>query len=141
MKACASTTSSYSFLVQFQKFFNDEKERRQKYATEAGVASKLLTQTHFTMSTRLRPESSTIVITWLKKQIVSLDQHRPTSLPPADCTTTVEEVESDPPILKAHNNTDIILRLPMGKRIKDIRWLSVWCRRFTKALWTKETAE
>ncbi|XP_065354155.1 protein Skeletor, isoforms B/C isoform X2 [Calliphora vicina] len=37
----------------------------------------------------------------------------------------------DPPILKAHNNTDIILRLPMGKRIKDIRWLSVWCRRFT----------
>lgn len=38
---------------------------------------------------------------------------------------------SEPPILKAHNNTDIILRLPMGKRIKDIRWLSVWCRRFT----------
>lgn len=38
---------------------------------------------------------------------------------------------SDPPILQAHNNTDIILRLPMGKRIKDIRWLSVWCRRFT----------
>lgn len=37
----------------------------------------------------------------------------------------------DPPILKAHNNTNIILRLPMGKRIKDIRWLSVWCRRFT----------
>ncbi|XP_076250589.1 protein Skeletor, isoforms B/C [Rhynchophorus ferrugineus] len=37
----------------------------------------------------------------------------------------------DPPVLKAHNNTDIILRLPMGKRIRDIRWLSVWCRRFT----------
>ncbi|XP_055676424.1 protein Skeletor, isoforms B/C isoform X2 [Lutzomyia longipalpis] len=37
----------------------------------------------------------------------------------------------DPPILQAHNNTDIILRLPMGKRIRDIRWLSVWCRRFT----------
>lgn len=37
----------------------------------------------------------------------------------------------DPPILQAHNRTDIILRLPMGKRIKDIRWLSVWCRRFT----------
>ncbi|XP_030759313.1 protein Skeletor, isoforms B/C [Sitophilus oryzae] len=36
----------------------------------------------------------------------------------------------DPP-LKAHNNTDIILRLPNGKRIRDIRWLSVWCRRFT----------
>lgn len=38
---------------------------------------------------------------------------------------------SEPPILKAHNYTDIILRLPMGKRIKDIKWLSVWCRRFT----------
>ncbi|KAG5670982.1 hypothetical protein PVAND_001209 [Polypedilum vanderplanki] len=37
----------------------------------------------------------------------------------------------EPPILQAHNNTDIILRLPMGKRIRDIRWLSVWCRRFT----------
>ncbi|XP_060527582.1 protein Skeletor, isoforms B/C isoform X2 [Cylas formicarius] len=37
----------------------------------------------------------------------------------------------DPPVLKAHNNTDIILRLPNGKRIRDIRWLSVWCRRFT----------
>ncbi|KAI9579131.1 hypothetical protein GQX74_014748 [Glossina fuscipes] len=60
-------------------------------------------------------KSSTLIITCLKKQIVS-----------------------DPPILKAHNNTDIILRLPMGKRIKDIRWLSVWCRRFTKALWTKK---
>ncbi|XP_048522667.1 protein Skeletor, isoforms B/C isoform X2 [Dendroctonus ponderosae] len=39
--------------------------------------------------------------------------------------------ERDPPVLKSHNNTDIILRLPMGKRIRDIRWLSVWCRRFT----------
>lgn len=37
----------------------------------------------------------------------------------------------EPPILQAHNNSDIILRLPMGKRIRDIRWLSVWCRRFT----------
>lgn len=37
----------------------------------------------------------------------------------------------DPPVLKAFNNTDVILRLPMGKRIRDIRWLSVWCRRFT----------
>ncbi|XP_064550220.1 protein Skeletor, isoforms B/C isoform X1 [Drosophila montana] len=42
-----------------------------------------------------------------------------------------EYIGSDPPVLQAHNNTDIILRLPMGKRIKDIRWLSVWCRRFT----------
>ncbi|KAL5284543.1 hypothetical protein ACFFRR_006683 [Megaselia abdita] len=40
-------------------------------------------------------------------------------------------IGSDPPVLQAHNYTDIILRLPMGKRIRDIRWLSVWCRRFT----------
>lgn len=37
----------------------------------------------------------------------------------------------DPPVLKAFNNSDVVLRLPMGKRIRDIRWLSVWCRRFT----------
>ncbi|XP_018319148.1 protein Skeletor, isoforms B/C isoform X2 [Agrilus planipennis] len=37
----------------------------------------------------------------------------------------------EPPVLGEHNNSDIILRLPMGKRLKDIRWLSVWCRRFT----------
>ncbi|XP_049277508.1 protein Skeletor, isoforms B/C isoform X3 [Anopheles funestus] len=37
----------------------------------------------------------------------------------------------EPPVLQQHNNTDIILKLPMGKRIRDIQWLSVWCRRFT----------
>ncbi|XP_054005664.1 protein Skeletor, isoforms B/C isoform X1 [Hylaeus anthracinus] len=37
----------------------------------------------------------------------------------------------EPPVLQAYNNTDIILRLPDGKRIRDINWLSVWCRRFT----------
>ncbi|KAK4875132.1 hypothetical protein RN001_011554 [Aquatica leii] len=40
-------------------------------------------------------------------------------------------VGREPPVLGAHNNTNIILRLPMGKRLRDIRWLSVWCRRFT----------
>ncbi|XP_063629705.1 protein Skeletor, isoforms B/C [Cydia splendana] len=44
---------------------------------------------------------------------------------PEDYTTR------DPPILTAHTNTDILLRLPGGKRLKDIKWLSVWCRRFT----------
>ncbi|KAG5897115.1 hypothetical protein JTB14_014102 [Gonioctena quinquepunctata] len=42
-----------------------------------------------------------------------------------------DSIGRDPPVLRAYNNTDIILRLPMGKRIRDIRWLSVWCRRFT----------
>ncbi|XP_025413670.1 protein Skeletor, isoforms B/C-like isoform X2 [Sipha flava] len=37
----------------------------------------------------------------------------------------------EPPPLQTHNNSNIILRLPAGKRIKDIKWLSVWCRRFT----------
>lgn len=37
----------------------------------------------------------------------------------------------DPPVLGAYRNADVILRLPNGKRIRDIRWLSVWCRRFT----------
>ncbi|KAL0134538.1 hypothetical protein PUN28_001371 [Cardiocondyla obscurior] len=39
--------------------------------------------------------------------------------------------DSDPRVLEAYNYTDIILRLPGGKRIRDIKWLSVWCRRFT----------
>ncbi|XP_020298451.1 protein Skeletor, isoforms B/C isoform X2 [Pseudomyrmex gracilis] len=39
--------------------------------------------------------------------------------------------DSDPQVLQAYNYTDIILRLPGGKRIRDIKWLSVWCRRFT----------
>ncbi|KAL1138240.1 hypothetical protein AAG570_009929 [Ranatra chinensis] len=37
----------------------------------------------------------------------------------------------EPPVLKAYNRTDVILRLPHGKKLKDIKWLSVWCRRFT----------
>ncbi|XP_014613047.1 PREDICTED: protein Skeletor, isoforms B/C [Polistes canadensis] len=37
----------------------------------------------------------------------------------------------DPPVLKAYDNTDIVLKLPQGKRLRDIKWLSVWCRRFT----------
>ncbi|XP_054266957.1 protein Skeletor, isoforms B/C isoform X2 [Macrosteles quadrilineatus] len=40
-------------------------------------------------------------------------------------------VGRDPPILNAYNKTDVILRLPNGKRIRDLKWLSVWCRRFT----------
>ncbi|XP_053619492.1 protein Skeletor, isoforms B/C isoform X2 [Plodia interpunctella] len=40
-------------------------------------------------------------------------------------------VTRDPPILSAHSNSDILLRLPGGKRLKDIKWISVWCRRFT----------
>ncbi|XP_067210806.1 protein Skeletor, isoforms B/C isoform X2 [Linepithema humile] len=37
----------------------------------------------------------------------------------------------DPQQLTAYNYSDIILKLPGGKRIRDIKWLSVWCRRFT----------
>ncbi|KAI5706345.1 hypothetical protein M8J75_007174 [Diaphorina citri] len=40
-------------------------------------------------------------------------------------------VGKDPPVLKAYQKADIILKLPNGMRIKDIKWLSVWCRRFT----------
>ncbi|XP_050436047.1 protein Skeletor, isoforms B/C [Adelges cooleyi] len=37
----------------------------------------------------------------------------------------------EPPPLQTHNNTNVLLRLPPNKHIKDIKWLSVWCRRFT----------
>lgn len=39
--------------------------------------------------------------------------------------------QRDPPVLKSYSKTNIILKLPNGLRIKDIMWLSVWCRRFT----------
>ncbi|XP_043256942.1 protein Skeletor, isoforms B/C [Colletes gigas] len=35
-----------------------------------------------------------------------------------------------PPMLEAHNYTDIILKLPDGKRIRDINMLSIWNDRF-----------
>lgn len=37
----------------------------------------------------------------------------------------------DPPILGRYKDADILLKLPAGKRLRDIKWLSVWCRRFT----------
>lgn len=37
----------------------------------------------------------------------------------------------DPPVLNTFKDQDVILRLPLGKRLRDIKWLSVWCRRFT----------
>ncbi|CAB0009425.1 unnamed protein product [Nesidiocoris tenuis] len=37
----------------------------------------------------------------------------------------------DPPVLRAYNKTDVILKLPPGRKLRDIKWLSVWCRRFT----------
>ncbi|XP_067142966.1 protein Skeletor, isoforms B/C-like isoform X2 [Centruroides vittatus] len=33
-------------------------------------------------------------------------------------------------VLKQYNKQDIIISLPDGKTIKDIKWLSVWCRMF-----------
>jgi len=32
--------------------------------------------------------------------------------------------------LKAYNNADIVIKLPSGKSLQNIRWFSVWCRRY-----------
>ncbi|BES96550.1 Electron transfer DM13 [Nesidiocoris tenuis] len=42
-----------------------------------------------------------------------------------------EYYDKDPPVLRAYNKTDVILKLPPGRKLRDIKWLSVWCRRFT----------
>ncbi|XP_051157784.1 protein Skeletor, isoforms B/C isoform X2 [Leptopilina boulardi] len=43
-----------------------------------------------------------------------------------------EEYQSrEPPILERFENAKILLKLKDGLRIKDIKWLAVWCRRFT----------
>ncbi|XP_017759111.1 PREDICTED: protein Skeletor, isoforms B/C [Eufriesea mexicana] len=41
------------------------------------------------------------------------------------------EDKREPEELRLYNYTDIFLKLPKGKRLRDIRWLSVWCRRLT----------
>ncbi|CAG0886547.1 unnamed protein product, partial [Cyprideis torosa] len=38
---------------------------------------------------------------------------------------------SEVPILNRYQGENIILNLPKGIKIKDITWISVWCRRFT----------
>ena len=40
------------------------------------------------------------------------------------------ENTEDPPILKQFNSQDIYLNIPQGLDVKDLRWISVWCRQF-----------
>ncbi|CAG0884477.1 unnamed protein product [Darwinula stevensoni] len=37
----------------------------------------------------------------------------------------------EPPILGSFEKEDILLHFPKGMKLTDIKWLSVWCRRFT----------
>ena len=32
--------------------------------------------------------------------------------------------------LKGYKNADIVLRLPKGRSLRDIKWLSIWCRQY-----------
>ncbi|XP_076244661.1 protein Skeletor, isoforms B/C [Calliopsis andreniformis] len=41
------------------------------------------------------------------------------------------EKDGELSVLPAFNYTDIMLKLPDGKRFRDIKWFSIWCRRFT----------
>ncbi|XP_046462387.1 protein Skeletor, isoforms B/C-like isoform X2 [Daphnia pulex] len=36
----------------------------------------------------------------------------------------------EPPVLGRYDNKDVLLKLPLGVKVRDLRWLSVWCRRF-----------
>nr|CAD7440551.1 unnamed protein product [Timema bartmani] len=81
----------------------------------------------------------------LNQQVVThnnLDQARRVTL----ATRGPYDVPTDPPVLSAFKNKDVILRLPLGTKIRDIKWLSVWCRRFTVSnvlytLWTHAVAD
>ncbi|XP_076280372.1 protein Skeletor, isoforms B/C isoform X1 [Lasioglossum baleicum] len=44
------------------------------------------------------------------------------------------ESGSDPEKLGAYNNADVLLELPAGKKLRDMSWLSVWCKRFAMSL-------
>lgn len=37
----------------------------------------------------------------------------------------------EPPPLGRYEGKDVLLKLPLGVKVRDMRWLSVWCRRFT----------
>ncbi|XP_059352990.1 protein Skeletor, isoforms B/C-like isoform X2 [Daphnia carinata] len=39
-------------------------------------------------------------------------------------------LEKEAPVLGRYDNKDILLKLPLGVKVRDLRWLSVWCRRF-----------
>ncbi|XP_021944452.1 protein Skeletor, isoforms B/C isoform X3 [Folsomia candida] len=39
--------------------------------------------------------------------------------------------DREPPVLRDFDHEDVILHLPPGYKVKEIAWLSVWCRRFT----------
>ncbi|KAK9718424.1 Electron transfer DM13 [Popillia japonica] len=49
----------------------------------------------------------------------------------AENLKTIATQRMEAPALGEFNDADLILRLPPGQRIRDIKWLSVWCRRFT----------
>ncbi|KAF0293008.1 Protein Skeletor, isoforms B/C [Amphibalanus amphitrite] len=34
-------------------------------------------------------------------------------------------------VLQRYNGADIVLRLPAGLKVQEMKWLSIWCRRFT----------
>lgn len=38
---------------------------------------------------------------------------------------------TEPPPLGRYDAKDVLLKLPLGIKVRDLRWLSVWCRRFT----------
>ena len=37
----------------------------------------------------------------------------------------------EPSVLGRYDSKDVLLKLPVGVKVRDMRWLSVWCRRFT----------
>ncbi|XP_076363990.1 protein Skeletor, isoforms B/C-like [Tachypleus tridentatus] len=52
-----------------------------------------------------------------------------TSTPSEDGFIVPDENETKN-VLGRYNNKDIWIKLPNGKTIKDLKWLSVWCREF-----------
>jgi hypothetical protein len=43
----------------------------------------------------------------------------------------------EPPVLGRYDNKDVLLKLPLGVKVRDLRWLSVWCRRFAVTITRK----
>ncbi|XP_037069082.1 protein Skeletor, isoforms B/C-like [Pollicipes pollicipes] len=45
-----------------------------------------------------------------------------------------DDGSAKPNVLQQYSNADVVLRLPAGQKVQNMKWLSIWCRRFTVSL-------
>uniref|UniRef100_A0A336JYU4 CSON003313 protein n=1 Tax=Culicoides sonorensis TaxID=179676 RepID=A0A336JYU4_CULSO len=129
--------SVIGFLVMFISFGNVESRPKEPYYGK--LIGRFTEYAHNVKGTIYAVDEATLFIKGFSYDGTAPDAffwigRTPSPMPNPDgiIVPYPEEFEGgEPPVLQAHNSTNLILRLPAGKRIRDIKWISVWCRRFT----------